>query len=333
MDIDPPLRKRKKSIQFDLLENKHFFFRRKKTRRLIHGRILRILYQGVVHEVSWSLDSTEDEMDQLIRKGCGLLPADKQAYDLYNEQGHKVPLDKKRFPEDCNLELSLLTVPKQGYTMEETCTWKHLTNKIAQNVSCFSSVLCEMIAEYAHPSMYFVGNKVDMRCKTDGCWWISTILRKTETTVLVSVDGWHPTLYTQEHPMNGLYPPDSKLKPLMPVGTFTGEIGEIAAKRFLLPWNCTHCNVWNASHLIQCSTQNCVNFRPFYEPCWCAYKFTDKQFCIQAHWTCECGFINEPYCNHCMNCHAYGSRRRLPSNCFSRMIEFNSLHANHCCYY
>lgn len=332
MEIDPPSKKRKRG-SFTATEIKQNFFLRKKTRRLIQKRIMRILFNEKIYSIEWTVGTTSDDLDEKIRKTCGLLPRDSQAYDLYNESGHSVPFDNERFPEDFNLELRTLNIPRQGYTLEETVTWKNLVNKIAQSVGCFSSPLCELVAEYAHPSIYFVGNKVDMQCVFDQLWWISTIIQKTDTYVVAKIDGWKVEGCYQKHYITNFnnlsinererYSNEDKLNPLKqtlePLGTHTGSVGEIVKRRFLLPWKCDNCQTWNASHHIKCCNQICLALRPFYDFNWCHYGTEEsRKTCEGCQWICKCGLVCEPYWCHCENC-AFSCRpmKLNLKNCFS----------------
>lgn len=327
--VDPPSRKRKKSVSLSETEIKQAFFRRKKTRLLIKNRILRILFRDEIHSIEWTLGTTSDELDDKIRKTCGLLPKNSQAYDLYNEQNHVVPFDNERFPDDFNLELHLWRVPKSGYTMEETVVWKNISNKVTQSVKCLTTSLSEIIAEYAHPSIYFVGSRVEMRCMTDGKWWISTIVSKTGGFVTVKVNGWtsnynqlHDIPITFTHNLNEIKLNSYGKGPLLPLGSILGQLGELVQRRFLKPWQCVSCNHWNASHLIKCETEECTSLRPFYEPCWCSEKKESKSTCVNCQWTCsKCSFVNEPYCVDCENCFQYQEKKGCLNTCFMHLAK------------
>jgi hypothetical protein len=282
------------------------FFLFKKTRLAQKNCILRILKGDKIQTFRFFSTTSSESIDTEIRKAFGMKPPDECYYFLFNEKNHQVPLVPSCFPDDFNLRLEELVIPKTGYTMRETFAWKHLSQQIALGTRSFSSSLCDLIAEYGLNSLFYVGSKVDMYCNYDGKYWVGTIVNKTPIHLAIKYDGW-ALGYQRQRPLDLQERKEGWLflnEKLEIAGSYTGNAGVKARTRYVKPWQCSVCQVWCASHLVRCTTTFCSGFRPVSEERWCSiHTNSPKDHCIECEWMClKCNFINEPYFRRCEYC-------------------------------
>lgn len=295
---------------------------RKRTRLMIDNHVIHIVYGDQKCPFRWSKDISWENMDSEIRDAFGLtMKRELQYYSLINGQDREILLERETVLEqdDFSLELKVRETPwNPDWTMPETINMLYIRDQVAIAISHINMDICNCIAEYALETLHYIGCPVAAWCPFRKQYELATVYEKTAKHIKVRFYGWTSTnditLYWNESERDYIYPTIKRmLEPckLYPVrkqlDTWVVEVSQ----RYILPWQCRSCQVWNESYRIKSKCCCTKSYRPAYEP---PIRLLHQHFpgylprqsaehFIQA-WKCSwCSFVNDPHAYHCLQCH------------------------------